>query len=321
MGEDKKYYDAVHVDAPLLASNSIFVNRSISIRFRISWQTWGTLTGLLLLIGFLFWHWHGTWTASYLPDPKDTWWPLSDDQHQGISRVSFEDNVIQRHSSVDDTFGFLDREAGNFEPVLGSSPRPTLLARKLGLIAIPAGEKAKPLVNALIQRFGFRDFSFMIFHWDNATWNEFAWYSQVVSIRALGQTKFWFAKRYLVPDVVQNYDYIWLWDDDIQMTSQFDPVRLTETLKAYHIHFAQPSLMWGEHGLQGPVVRKRDGIEVGRFTTFVEVMIPSTLIMSGSSQMDFDFKVGQRNQFYEVLILFFGFDQLFLEGLGHVHGE
>ena len=35
----------------------------------------------------------------------------------------------------------------------------------------------------------------------------------------------WFAKRFLHPDIVAEYDYIFLWDEDLGV-QDFDPARL-----------------------------------------------------------------------------------------------
>ncbi|KNE56819.1 hypothetical protein AMAG_02593 [Allomyces macrogynus ATCC 38327] len=212
-------------------------------------------------------------------DPMRDVWPLApadSDTRIVPGAATVRQNVLHYRSRVDATYGFLDREPGNLERMTigGWAPRSHPLDRKLGLIAIPAGNKAKPMVDKLVRRFGLDQFAFMIFHWDNATWYEYDWYRHVTAVRALGQTKYWFAKRYLTPDVVQVYDYIWLWDDDIELDASFDPVDFTRILKDFNVHFAQPSLLHGEHGLQGNVVHKRKGSDIGRFTSFVEVMIP-----------------------------------------------
>ncbi|KAI9144888.1 hypothetical protein BKA69DRAFT_642040 [Paraphysoderma sedebokerense] len=180
---------------------------------------------------------------------------------------------IVSKSDTDLNFGFADREPGNVERLGRTSPRNPPLKRKLGLVAIPAGEKAKPRVDELVRTFGMEHFSYFIFHWDNSTWDDLPWYRDVISARAIGQTKFWFAKRFLTPDVVQSYDYLWLWDDDIQLGSNFDAVGFTEILKSYNIHIAQPSLTIGQHGPQANVVTHRK-VGIGRFTNFVEIMIP-----------------------------------------------
>ncbi|KAI9136177.1 hypothetical protein BKA69DRAFT_1042759 [Paraphysoderma sedebokerense] len=186
--------------------------------------------------------------------------------------------VISGLSTTDSNFGFTARELGNIERLASVSPRKPVLERKLGLVVMSVGQKAKPRVDKLVRKFGTAKFSFMLFHWDNATWDEFSWYKDIVSARAIGQTKFWFAKRFLTPDIVQAYDYIWLWDDDVELEENFDPLGFTDVLKQYNIHIAQPSLLAGDHH----VVTRQQTAGIGRFTNFVEIMFP---IFSSSAWM------------------------------------
>jgi len=37
----------------------------------------------------------------------------------------------------------------------------------------------------------------------------------------------WFAKRFLHPDIVHEYDYIFLWDEDLDV-EHFNPIRYVE---------------------------------------------------------------------------------------------
>ncbi|KAI9143632.1 hypothetical protein BKA69DRAFT_1173517 [Paraphysoderma sedebokerense] len=175
------------------------------------------------------------------------------------------------------------REAGNFELVSkGSIPRNPPLSRKLALVAIPVGLKAKDNVAKLIKQINTTDpldnnpyFSFMFFHYDDSSWQDFPNYDRIVSIRSLNQSKFWFAKRFLQPETVQNYDYIVLWDDDIALSDSFDLADLLKYLKKYHIHFAQPALTSGtSHNPQRNLVKHHENEEQGRFTNFVEIMVP-----------------------------------------------
>lgn len=39
----------------------------------------------------------------------------------------------------------------------------------------------------------------------------------------------WFAKRFLHPDIVSEYDYVFLWDEDLGVDN-FDPKRYADTL-------------------------------------------------------------------------------------------
>jgi hypothetical protein len=100
----------------------------------------------------------------------------------------------------------------------------------------------------------------MLFHYDDIVdeWKMFPWNDRVIHIAAANQTKWycwlcafsiklwnikyfcihgfvrfnlwlerftrWFAKRFLHPDIVAAYKYIFLWDEDIGVDN-FDPIR------------------------------------------------------------------------------------------------
>ncbi|KAI9143631.1 hypothetical protein BKA69DRAFT_1036735 [Paraphysoderma sedebokerense] len=176
------------------------------------------------------------------------------------------------------------REAGNFEFMPKEDvPRNPPLSRKLALVAIPVGQKAKYNVAKVIKQINTTDpsndhnpyFSFMFFHYDDSSWDDFPNYDSIISIRALDQSKFWFAKRFLQPESVKNYDYIVLWDDDISLPDSFDLAEFLNHLKKYHIHFAQPALDGGTRdNLQKELVRHHENEKRGRFTNFVEIMFP-----------------------------------------------
>jgi len=57
----------------------------------------------------------------------------------------------------------------------------------------------------------------MLFHYDGRTteWDEFEWSRRAIHVSAGKQTKWWFAKRFLHPDVVSSYEYIFIWDEDL----------------------------------------------------------------------------------------------------------
>lgn len=51
------------------------------------------------------------------------------------------------------------------------------------LVTIPVGAVSKQNVNKIIQKFGFENFQFMLFHYDEADWSDQDWYWDVISIR------------------------------------------------------------------------------------------------------------------------------------------
>ncbi|KAI9219790.1 hypothetical protein BC828DRAFT_150230 [Blastocladiella britannica] len=178
-------------------------------------------------------------------------------------------------------FSFLSRERGNFDGINGGeAPRSEPLVRKRGLLAMPVSFKAQRQVAPVLAKFRDEGFDVMFFHFDDSNWSDVPGYKESVSIRVAGQTKLWYAKRFLTPMVVENYDYIFLWDDDVGMDADWSPTKFVAIMQYYNIHVAQPSLRSGARKQypQYNTVRWHpeisEGGSVGRFTQFIELMFP-----------------------------------------------
>lgn len=197
------------------------------------------------LLGLRF---HAAPTAP-LPPPKPAAamrTPLAHTLHGSMQHIQGDDvqlpNYLYYHSPVDLAFGFVEREPGSFERIGSTAPRHPPLARKLGLVTVTVTGKSKQRVHRLLSQFAHSDFGIMLFITDDSQWTEFAWCADAIAVHAHHQTKYWFAKRYLTPDVVQNYDYIWLWDDAFGIDASFDPAAFVAALKANNVHFGQPAV-------------------------------------------------------------------------------
>ncbi|RWR74556.1 hypothetical protein CKAN_00289100 [Cinnamomum micranthum f. kanehirae] len=111
------------------------------------------------------------------------------------------------------------------------------------LLAIPVGIKQKESVNQIIKKFLPSGFVVMLFHYDGEVdaWRDLPWSKSVVHVSAASQTKWWFAKRFLHPDVVTEYEYIFLWDEDLGV-EHFDPRRYISIVKEEGLEISQPAL-------------------------------------------------------------------------------
>ncbi|KAI3832957.1 hypothetical protein MKW98_025841 [Papaver atlanticum] len=111
------------------------------------------------------------------------------------------------------------------------------------LLAIPVGIKQKENVNAIVQKFLSGNFTIMLFHYDSNVdgWQDLEWSNKAIHIIAENQTKWWFAKRFLHPDVVSTYDYIFIWDEDLGVAN-FHPGRYLKIMKAEGLEISQPAL-------------------------------------------------------------------------------
>ncbi|KAI3771190.1 hypothetical protein L6452_02349 [Arctium lappa] len=113
----------------------------------------------------------------------------------------------------------------------------------MSLLAMAVGKKQKANVNEMIKKFPSDDFVIMLFHYDGIVdeWKDLEWSSRAIHLSAISQTKWWFAKRFLHPDVVAEYAYIFLWDEDLGVQN-FDARRYVSIIRNEGLHISQPAL-------------------------------------------------------------------------------
>ncbi|KAL5728210.1 hypothetical protein ACHQM5_001322 [Ranunculus cassubicifolius] len=111
------------------------------------------------------------------------------------------------------------------------------------LLALAVGIKQKKNVHTMVTKFLSANCSISLFHYDGNVdaWNDLHWSSKAVHVLAHNQTKWWFAKRFLHPDVVSIYDYIFLWDEDLGVTN-LDPGSYLQIISAEGLEISQPAL-------------------------------------------------------------------------------
>ncbi|KAH1102178.1 hypothetical protein GLYMA_13G185000v4 [Glycine max] len=111
------------------------------------------------------------------------------------------------------------------------------------LLAVAVGIKQKHNVDVMVQKFLPDNFTIILFHYDANLdgWWDLSWSSKAIHITAQNQTKWWFAKRFLHPDIVSIYDYIFLWDEDLGV-EHFSPSRYIEIVKEEGLEISQPAL-------------------------------------------------------------------------------
>ncbi|XP_058097752.1 uncharacterized protein LOC131242852 isoform X2 [Magnolia sinica] len=111
------------------------------------------------------------------------------------------------------------------------------------LLAIPVGIKQKKNVDIVVRKFLSENCSVILFHYDGKVdgWRDLVWSDKAIHIVALNQTKWWFAKRFLHPDVVDIYDYIFLWDEDLGVEN-FHAGRYLRIMISEGLEISQPAL-------------------------------------------------------------------------------
>ncbi|KAL0454507.1 UNVERIFIED_CONTAM: hypothetical protein Slati_0789900 [Sesamum latifolium] len=127
-----------------------------------------------------------------------------------------------------------------------------------GLLAISAGINQKRLVNEIVNKFLGDDFAVMLFHYDGVVdkWHDLEWSNRVIHVSATNQTKWWFAKRFLHPDIVAEYDYIFLWDEDLGVEN-FHPGRYLSIIKEEGLEISQPALDPRKSEVHHPITVRR----------------------------------------------------------------
>jgi hypothetical protein len=108
-------------------------------------------------------------------------------------------------------------------------------------------------------------FTVMLFHYDGEVdgWRDLEWSGRAVHVAAHDQTKWWFAKRFLHPDLVAEYDYVFLWDEDVEVDS-FDPLRYLRVVRKEGLEVSQPALDRRSQIHHGLTARARRGGGVHR---------------------------------------------------------
>ncbi|XP_024174263.1 uncharacterized protein LOC112180010 isoform X1 [Rosa chinensis] len=128
-------------------------------------------------------------------------------------------------------------------PLWGSSMKNKNSTPSMSLLAIAVGIKQKEIVDKIVRKFLSSDFVVMLFHYDGAVdkWRDLPWSDTAIHVSVMNQTKWWFAKRFLHPDIVTEYKYIFLWDEDLGVEN-FDPERYLSIIREEGLEISQPAL-------------------------------------------------------------------------------
>ena len=126
-----------------------------------------------------------------------------------------------------------------------------------------------PNVAALIESFGKEAFDYKIVLYDSHEPTADA-FKGCELIRRPGH-KLQLAKELLQPESCEQYDYIFVWDADIDISS-FSVMRFLELLYCNKVQLAQPALTGNSFFTWELTLQRPD--KPGRFTDFVEIMVP-----------------------------------------------
>jgi len=172
---------------------------------------------------------------------------------------------------------------------LYGDPAEDLPSRPKYLVTFTVGISQKENINRAVKKFS-DNFAIMLFHYDGrvSEWDEFEWSKRAIHISVLKQAKWWYAKRFLHPDIVAPYEYIFIWDEDLGV-EHFNAEEYIKLVKKYKLEISQPGLE-PDKGLTWQMTKRRGDREVHKDTeerpgwctdphlppcaAFVEIMAP-----------------------------------------------
>jgi glycosyltransferase involved in cell wall biosynthesis len=135
------------------------------------------------------------------------------------------------------------------------------------LFAVPVGTNGKPYILKLINKFGFDDFDYILFNYQDTDFSESIFDKCLIHCEK--GFKFYFAKKFLPPDLCNYYEYVFLWDDDLDV-SEFSYQNFINIMEQNALEVAQPALMDDSY-YSHQITIQQPG-KIGRRTDFVEVM-------------------------------------------------
>ncbi|GAU34275.1 hypothetical protein TSUD_321210 [Trifolium subterraneum] len=185
--------------------------------------------------------------------------------------------------------GIVEAESDFYLRRLWGKPSEDLTLKPKYLVTFTVGYDMKKNIDAAVKKFS-ENFTILLFHYDGRTneWDEFEWSKKAIHVSARKQTKWWYAKRFLHPDIVAPYDYIFIWDEDLGV-EHFNAEEYIKLVKKHGLEISQPGLEPNK-GLTWQMTKRRGDKEVHKVTeekpgwcsdphlppcaAFVEIMAP-----------------------------------------------
>ncbi|GKA37468.1 hypothetical protein Tco_0724033 [Tanacetum coccineum] len=112
--------------------------------------------------------------------------------------------------------GIVVKETDLYLRRLWGIPSEDLKTKPKYLVTFTVGWDQRDNIDAAVKKFS-EDFQIVLFHYDGRTteWDQYEWSKQAIHVSVTRQTKWWYAKRFMHPNIVAAYDYIFIWDEDL----------------------------------------------------------------------------------------------------------
>ncbi|KAF9603261.1 hypothetical protein IFM89_034594 [Coptis chinensis] len=161
--------------------------------------------------------------------------------------------------------GIVSSESDFYLRRLWGKPSEDLTVKPKYLVTFTVGYDLKHNIDAAVKKFS-ENFTILLFHYDGRTteWDEFEWSKSAIHVSARKQTKWWYAKRFLHPDIVAPYDYIFIWDEDLGV-EHFDAEEYIRLVRKHGLEISQPGLQ-PNNKVVWQLTKRRPELEVHRET-------------------------------------------------------
>lgn len=145
---------------------------------------------------------------------------------------------------------------------LWDNPSEDLPWKPKSLVTFTVGIRQKAIIDRAVRKFS-ENFTVMLFHYDGkaSEWDEFEWSRRAIHVSAPRQTKWWFAKRFLHPDVVAPYEYVFVWDEDLGVQN-FDAEEYLRVVEKHGLEISQPALDPRSRGMTWLLTKRKPNMEV-----------------------------------------------------------
>ncbi|GAA0164571.1 hypothetical protein Leryth_021643 [Lithospermum erythrorhizon] len=157
--------------------------------------------------------------------------------------------------------GIVTPESDLYLRRMWGNPNEDLIIKPRYLVTFTVGYDQKDNIDAAVKKMS-ENFSILLFHYDGriSEWDEFEWSKRAIHVSIHKQTKWWYAKRFLHPDIVAPYDYIFIWDEDLGVDN-FYFEKYIEQVRKHGLEISQPGLA-PSSGYTWEMTRMQDGKEV-----------------------------------------------------------
>ncbi|KAJ0256840.1 Uncharacterized protein HA466_0078120 [Hirschfeldia incana] len=141
------------------------------------------------------------------------------------------------------TPGIVAPESDYFLRRLWGLPEEDIPVKPKYLIAFTVGLNQRVNVDACVKKFSEDLFTIVLFHYDGRTteWDQYEWSKRAIHVSVPKQTKWWYAKRFLHPDIIAPYDYIFIWDEDLGL-EHFNAEEYIRLIKKHGLEISQPGV-------------------------------------------------------------------------------